>query len=204
MCADEAQDSLSRRQALQRMFVTSASAVVSTPIVSQAANPVLAPLCQGGSAVRPVHAYAPRFFTPSEIRALDSLVETVIPADDHSPGAKAAGVSKYIDYIVSNAKEETKEIWTRGLAAMDESAQRYAQKPFADCSPDQQTFLLGKISENEGKPGAPEFRFFITLKNATINGYYRSEIGIHQDLNYQGNTPLMEFPGCIHSEHAAS
>jgi hypothetical protein len=30
----------------------------------------------------------------------------------------------------------------------------------------------------------------------TVNGYYSSEIGIHQDLEYQGNTYVAEFPEC--------
>jgi hypothetical protein len=34
-------------------------------------------------------------------------------------------------------------------------------------------------------------------KTATILGYYTSEIGIHQDLHYQGNKMLPEFVGCL-------
>jgi len=157
-----------------------------------------------GSAVSTTPMFAPRFFTASQIRTLDSLVETVIPTDDHSPGAKAAGVSKYIDYIVSKAKDDVKGTWTKGLAAVDELAQQVAAKPFADCSVEQQNMLMARISQNEGKPTIAEERFFGALKNATINGYYRSEIGIHQDLQYQGNSPQVEFPGCIHSEHTKS
>ena len=39
------------------------------------------------------------------------------------------------------------------------------------------------------------------VQQTTIDGYYTSAIGIHQDLEYQGNTALAEFPGCTHPEH---
>jgi hypothetical protein len=38
--------------------------------------------------------------------------------------------------------------------------------------------------------------FFVTAKQATVHGYYTSEIGIHQELRYKGNKVLLEFVGC--------
>jgi hypothetical protein len=38
--------------------------------------------------------------------------------------------------------------------------------------------------------------FFVTVKQATVHGYYTSEIGIHQELKYKGNKVLLEFVGC--------
>jgi len=38
--------------------------------------------------------------------------------------------------------------------------------------------------------------FFVTAKQATVHGYYTSEIGIHQELKYKGNKVLLEFVGC--------
>ena len=42
----------------------------------------------------------------------------------------------------------------------------------------------------------PVEKFFITAKQATIHGYYSSEIGIHKELRYKGNQILAEFVGC--------
>ena len=56
--------------------------------------------------------------------------------------------------------------------------------------------LLTEISRNELSPQTPLEKFFVTTKNATIHGYYTSEIGIHKELRYQGNQPLPEFVGC--------
>ena len=41
----------------------------------------------------------------------------------------------------------------------------------------------------------PLEKFFAT-KQATIHGYYTSEIGIHKELRYKGNQILAEFVGC--------
>ena len=38
--------------------------------------------------------------------------------------------------------------------------------------------------------------FFVTAKQATVHGYYTSEVGIHQELKYKGNKVLLEFVGC--------
>src|SRR6266511_677911 len=58
-----------------------------------------------------------------------------------------------------------------------------------------------EISKNEAKPQTQEERFFKTIKNITIDGYYTSRIGIHEELQYKGNTYLREFKGCTHPEH---
>jgi hypothetical protein len=43
---------------------------------------------------------------------------------------------------------------------------------------------------------SPVEKFFVTAKQATIHGYYSSEIGIHKELRYKGNQILAEFVGC--------
>jgi hypothetical protein len=139
----------------------------------------------------PVEAYAYRFFSPQQVEALDALGETIIPVDDHSPGAKAARVSEYIDAIVFDSPAKVKTLWTDGLAAIDGLAQEKFQSPYAKCSPERQTIILTAFSEDD---------FFQTLKLATVNGYYTSAIGIFQDLQYQGNQALPGFPGCGHME----
>jgi hypothetical protein len=55
---------------------------------------------------------------------------------------------------------------------------------------------LARAAAGEANPQTDLERFFVTLKQMTVNGYYSSEIGIHQDLEYQGNTYLAEFPEC--------
>lgn len=54
--------------------------------------------------------------------------------------------------------------------------------------------LWGEVRQPLGRQ--PLETFFADTKQATIHGYYTSEIGIHQDLRYKGNTLLAEFVGC--------
>ena len=55
---------------------------------------------------------------------------------------------------------------------------------------------MSELAGNEDGRDTPEGKFFAILKRATVDGYYTSSIGIHQDLQYQGNAALSEFPGC--------
>jgi hypothetical protein len=145
--------------------------------------------------------YVPQHFTPAQMKLLDALTETIIPADEHSPGAKAANVAAYIDTIVVAAISEDKQFWEDGLAAIEETARRVHGKSFAACGASDQISLLEKIAAGEAHPRMVTERFFVTLKAATVDGYYTSAIGIHEDLQYQGNTMVMEFPGCTDANH---
>ncbi|HVN03139.1 MAG TPA: gluconate 2-dehydrogenase subunit 3 family protein, partial [Bryobacteraceae bacterium] len=58
----------------------------------------------------------PKFFTPAEFALLDELTEIIIPADDHSPGARAANVTAYIDARTAEAFEaKERDDWRAGL-----------------------------------------------------------------------------------------
>lgn len=140
-------------------------------------------------------------FNKHQQDTIAALAEIIIPRDQHSPGAKAAGVEQFIDEIVAVSEKVTQKLWTDGLAALDELAKRASGKEFLLCNADQQLDVLTKISQREERPETLEERFFVALKQSTIDGYYLSEVGIHQDLEYQGNVALAEFPGCTHEKH---
>lgn len=144
-------------------------------------------------------AYQYRYFAPDDVRALDALTETIIPADEHSPGASAARVCEYLDVILGDASPETKDLWKQGIALANELAANSFGKMFADCSAEERTAILSELAGSEDPHGSVEERFFHALKRAAIDGYYTSKIGIHQDLDYQGNEALHDFPGCQHA-----
>ena len=129
--------------------------------------------------------YRLQFFSEEENRFLDQLMEMIIPADEHSPGARAARVSLFADRMVSAGDAEEKRRWRTGLKLMRDQA---AAGSMADA--------LAKAAAGESDPQTDLERFFVILKLMTVDGYYTSEIGILQDLNYQGNTYLARFPGC--------
>lgn len=144
-----------------------------------------------------------RFFNQREKELVDVLTDLIIPSDRQSPGARAAGVGDFIDRVVSISPEATQHLWREGLADLDRLSQERTGKVFAQASLEEQTAILREISQNEQNPQTLLERFFRELKNRTIDGYYTSEIGIHQELVYRGNRWLKEFPGCTHPEHSA-
>ena len=147
--------------------------------------------------------YEPKFFTADEMTALDRLTEILIPADDRSPGASAALVNRFADVIVGEGSPSARAAWKSGLAAVDAESNRRFGNSFNACNAAQQAQIVAAMAGNEGAPSNDLERFFAILKRMTIDGYYTSRIGIHQELEYQGNTVLAEFPGCTHPEHQA-
>jgi len=142
-----------------------------------------------------------RFFSRAQDELLDRLTEMIIPADDRSPGAHAAQVSRFIDNMVAYSAKEVQEQWTAGLEQVDAEARRRFEKAFLQCAPQEQEQILAAMAAGEPEPKMPLERFFVRLKLITVDGYYTSSIGIHRELQYKGNAVLSEFPGCHHPEH---
>jgi hypothetical protein len=137
-----------------------------------------------------------KFFTPVEFAMLDELTESIIPADDHSPGARAANVAVYIDARLAEAFEpQEPEKWRAGLQSVDALCHKMHDHAFMEAGPKQRMAVLSRMAENENHPKTPDQIFFGELKAATVHAYYTSKIGIHQEMEYKGNTILQEFVG---------
>lgn len=148
------------------------------------------------AAAQAAQGNAPLFFTKEEFALVDELTELIIPAGDHSPGAKAALVAGYIDFRLSESFEETpRTLWRAGLILIEQLSQEMHGKAFLESSPEQRVALLTRISQNETKPVKPEELFFKELKSRTARAYYTSKIGIHTEMEYKGNVSLKEFVG---------
>ena len=197
----ESNDKLSRREALKGLTV-GAGVIATLPVlISTGAAQEHQHMHTATQAATDAKPQPLKFFTPEENRTVLEMSERIIPADDSSPGAKAARVNEYIDLIVSESPDAVKQTWREGLAAVNKMSSDKFSKAFADASVEQQVELLKAISKNERNPQTVAEKFFRTIKNATIDGYYTSEIGIHKELKYKGNSYLKEFVGCTHPEH---
>jgi gluconate 2-dehydrogenase gamma chain len=153
---------------------------------------------QHGTPTQARGPYTPKFFTATEYETLSRLADLIIPPTD-TPGAVAAGVPEYIDYVVHTNPEHQSPM-RDGLLRLD---QQSTGKRFIALPEQQQIDLLTPLSaaadrEDLTVPGA---RFFAMLKNMTADGYYTSQIGLVQELGYKGNTALPSFPACTHPEH---
>jgi hypothetical protein len=138
-----------------------------------------------------------RFFTAAQHAMIEELSETIIPADSHSGGAKAAKVADFIEQrIRESVDEQQKALWREGLRLMESMSQHYNGKSIVDSSAEERIAILKVLSDNGQLIELPEVHFFHELKSLTVRGYYTSKIGIHDDLEYKGNRILMEFVGC--------
>ena len=126
--------------------------------------------------------YRPQFFNASEYRLLDELAETILPADDHSPGARAARVADFIDLVVANSSAETQQRWRAQVAG-------FAASGFAAAGASERAALLKRSAEQKDA-------FFLAMREMTLRAYYTSEIGLRQELGYRGPEALAVFPGC--------
>src|SRR5258706_11768408 len=137
-----------------------------------------------------------KVLAPAQFATLEVLVDAIIPTDERSPGAKQARVADYIDLLLSESDRELTLQWLGGLAALDAEAMSRFRAPFGKLAAGQIDAILQTISRNEKAPQTPLETFFVMAKQATIRGYYTSEIGIYQDVRYKGNQFLREFVGC--------
>jgi hypothetical protein len=137
------------------------------------------------------------FFTPSQHALVEELSETIIPADSHSGGAKAAKVADFIDqYLRETSDDDQRALWREGLRLIDLMSKHYTEKSFADASPEERIAVFTVLSDHHQMTELTEVRFYNDLKHLTVLGYYTSKIGIHDELEYKGNRIQQEFSGC--------
>jgi hypothetical protein len=138
-------------------------------------------------------AYTLQFFSEEESGVLDQLMEMIIPADEHSPGAHVAQTNLFADLMVATSNNAVKKQWQDGIGLIRQQA---AGSSLAEA--------LRRAALNEENPATDLERFFVLLKQMTVNGYYTSAAGIHKEMEYIGNTYLVAFPECTHPEHQDS
>ena len=185
-----------RREWLKASAAALGASLLPLPAVSgeqpQAARPPTPP-----AAGSPENKPTGRFFTPAQHALVEELSETIIPADNHSGGAKAGKVADYIDQFLRETYEDNqKALWREGLRLVDLMSRHYHQKSFVDAGPEERIAVLQVLSDNDHMTDLPEVRFFMELKRLTVRGYYTSKIGIHDELEYKGNRILQDYVGC--------
>ncbi len=161
---------ISRRDMIQA--TAAAMALPSLPALAKAPTPSPKPL----------------FFTPAEFALVDEMSDMIIPTDQQSAGARAAGVALYIDGRLAEAFEKDQpQRWRTGIAAVEALSREMHGKTFMALTPEQRLALLTRIAAAESDPKTDAEKFFGEIKGSTIRAYYTSKIGIHDDQQYKGN-----------------
>jgi hypothetical protein len=140
--------------------------------------------------------YSPKLFSQSEMELTSTLAELIIPQTD-TPGARAARAHELIDLTLSEETPDVQKEFLEGLARVNRRSQTLHSLDFLRLTTPQQTAILSSMSS----PSDAGHAFFLDLRERTVFAYYTSEIGIHQELNYQGHEVIEQWPGCPHPDH---
>jgi gluconate 2-dehydrogenase gamma chain len=143
--------------------------------------------------------YRPVFFSAPEYAMVERLTDLIIPADD-TPGARDAGVSEFIDLMVSRDPQIQRD-FRAGLGWLNMRSHETWGKPFVMLDPDRQTNLLASLAyRKKFRPDdGPGQKFFNLVRDYTVMGFYTSEIGL-KELDFPGLKFYAESPACPHTD----
>ncbi len=148
-----------------------------------------------------------RTLNPHQDATVSTIAELILPQTD-TPGAKAARVNEFIDLILTEwSEDEDRDSFLKGLADVDARSRKLFGKDIVDCAPNQQAEILTELDADlaaareaippgtmkRGRTARPDDHFFYNMKSLTLLGYYTSEVGAEQELQYE----------VIPTEHAA-
>jgi hypothetical protein len=90
--------------------------------------------------------------TARQTELVATIAEHIIPATE-TPGARAAGVHRFVDVILSDYyKEDERKRFLDGLAALDARAEKELGAPFLEASPKRQLALLTSMDAESYPP----------------------------------------------------
>ncbi len=141
--------------------------------------------------------YTPQFFNSHEYLTLERLTELILPSDG-SAGAREAGVSEFIDFMVwSDSSLQYR--FRYGLAWLDAHAANLHGATFLRLSAAQRTGILEHLAyKDRYREGEEDGRAFFSLaREYTVMGFYTSKVGLEQ-LDFPGLKFYSESPGCPH------
>ena len=154
---------MNRREAVQRLSLL-VGGVLSPPVLAGVMGQVL----NTGESV----------LTTAEQEALIAEVADIIIPTTDTPGAKAAGADKFIIRVMRDCfiKDDQDKFYA-GLAKLDADSKSKFGKGFKDLSTADKNEMVKQTMTND-KP------FFLRMKELTAAGYFTSEIGATQALEY--------------------
>ena len=184
---------LDRRVALRWIGAAAAAPLMGAPLLGLPGYHPQVP------AVEDDRRWRPRFLTESELATVEEVAELILPATE-TPGARGALVHQYVDFALSR-DVDAQETIRNGLAWLAARSRTLGGSSFVELAASRQTELLEGIADESSGEAAEGKAFFKAMKRLTIRGYYRSSIGMHDELGYAGNRHLRVFEGCTHPEH---
>jgi gluconate 2-dehydrogenase gamma chain len=189
---------MNRREVLQRSALALGYAIT---------GPALAGILNGCKA-SPELAFTPAFFTADQARLVSELSEIILPRTA-TPGAKDVGVPGFIDSMLKGVySKKDQDSFLKGLEEFDQDAKKAFGETFIECKSEDQVAHVRKhhdaaLSDSNGATmaawwvtgGENEKPFIIKMKELTLIGFFSSEPGATQVLQY--NQIPGPFKGCV-------
>lgn len=181
---------MDRREALKR------TAWIMGGVISA---PAIAGVLKGCKA-KPVMDWKPVFLNEQQASLVSQVSEIIIPRTD-TPGAKDVGVPSFIDQMLKEAyNPEDQERFTSGLQAFNEEAKKAYGEAFTDMDEEDQAAFVKKthdeaIEAERTSDPVPERPFILMMKELTMLGFFNSEPGATQVLQYVAVPGA--YKGCI-------
>lgn len=137
-----------------------------------------------------------RTLNPHQDATVALIADMIIPTTE-TPGAKAARVDEFIDLILTDwSDDDERQLFLRGLADLDQHSRSLHGNDFVDCSNKQQVDLITEMDNQlaadwktvdrlSRRDPEPPRTFFYLMKHLTLVGYYTSDIGAQQELQYE-------------------
>jgi gluconate 2-dehydrogenase gamma chain len=135
------------------------------------------------------------FFNDENAATVAAFAERLMPGAPGKPGARDAGVLKYIDLALAGAYADQQDFYRRGLAALDAYCRKTFSKPFVQLSAAQQDEAIAVIEQGKASeftyPSAEAF--FNAIRTHTMEGMFADPIyGGNKDF---AGWKLVGFPG---------
>lgn len=133
---------------------------------------------------------AETFFTPAEVASLTVLCDIILPADERSGSASEAGVPDFIEFMAKDIPELQLPL-RGGLAWLDHASRQMGGSVFAEAAENDRLQLLDRIAYPPDDAEETELtvgqKFFNLMRFLTLTGFYTSQPGVQEDLQYVGN-----------------
>ncbi|MGH9328550.1 MAG: gluconate 2-dehydrogenase subunit 3 family protein [Terriglobia bacterium] len=205
---------ISRREMVHRLMGGAAGGLI-VPAAAIARPQAAAPAAPSAdTAEAPKVAtgkWTPLFLDPHQVATLTVIAEHIVP------GSSKAGVTPFVDLLLSVDIRENQEKFIASLSMMDgESLRRYgspfkdlsetrqielltaASTPARDQASSKETAILPGFAASSKLPASVLYDHFEILKGWISKAYYSSEVGM-KELGWTGQYYFASFPSCEHS-----
>lgn len=140
-------------------------------------------------------------FSVDDIKFLDEIGETILPATASSPGAREVSIGKFMQTMVTDCFDsDNQKIFLEGIIKLDDFSRTTYNKKFMSLSGAEKQDLLVALDEEaqkygNSKPKNATPHYFSLMKELTMKGYFTSEPGATKALRY---VPIPgRYDGCV-------